>query len=89
MAKKLSRKLASVPEGETPTAPPPAEESAVEPILYNTDDACLMLGKISKPMLYRLISTKQIHPIKVGSRSMFTKQELERYVRQCAADQPA
>jgi excisionase family DNA binding protein len=83
VAKKLSRRK---PE----EAPPPVEEPAtIEPLLYNTDDACLMLGKISKPMLYRLITQGKIHPIKLGSRSMFTKKELERYIKQCAEESHA
>lgn len=51
-----------------------------EPLLYNVEQACILLGGISKQMLYRLINLDQIHPKKIGTRSMFTMEELERYV---------
>jgi hypothetical protein len=62
------------------------DEEAVEegtrptPLLYNVTDTCYILGKISKQMLYRLINSDQLHPKKVGTRCMFTMEELERYV---------
>jgi predicted DNA-binding transcriptional regulator AlpA len=103
VAKKLSRRKEE-PQPEEDIPPSPLAEAAndhvgtvilevpgtsAEPILYNTDDACFMLGKISKPMLYRLITTKKLHPIKLGSRSMFTKAELLRYIKECEEEQPA
>ena len=51
-----------------------------QPLLYNMADACFMLGKISKQMMYRLIKIKQIFPVKIGTRSVFTLEELERFV---------
>lgn len=56
-------------------------EDRPQPLLYNVADACFILGNISKQMLYRLINTKQIRPVKIGSRSMFTMEELQRFVR--------
>jgi len=66
------------------------EEVAVEewmptPLLYNVTDACFILGKISKQMLYRLIHTGEIVPVKIGTRSLFTMGELERFVQEHAA----
>ena len=49
-------------------------------MLYDVGDTCFILGKISKQMLYRLIALNQIHPVKVGTRSMFTMEEMERFV---------
>jgi hypothetical protein len=50
------------------------------PLLYNVADACFILGKISKQMLYRLIHLKLIFPVKIGTRSLFTMEELQRFV---------
>jgi len=91
VARKLARGSEPEPEPELDPEEPDEEVeevyvpigTTVEPLLYNVDDACFMLGKISKPMLFRLITKKKITPIKLGSRSMFTKAELERYIREC------
>lgn len=63
----------------------PAERDIV-PLLYNVSDACFILGNISKQMLYRLIHLQRIHPVKIGTRSLFTMEELERYVREQQAE---
>ena len=64
---------------------PPAERDIV-PLLYNVSDACFILGNISKQMLYRLIHLHRIHPVKIGTRSLFTMEELQRYVREQQAE---
>lgn len=52
------------------------------PLLYNVADACYILGKISKQMLYRQIHLGRLHPLKMGTRSLFTMDELERFVKE-------
>jgi len=59
-----------------------AAEPEPEPLLYDVDAACKILGGISKPMVYRLVQTGELRPVKVGSRSMFTMEELQRFVRE-------
>lgn len=85
MARRLARR--TTPEPEEPEEP--AEDEEVEPewhptpLLYNVPDSCFILGKISKQMLYRQIHEKRIHPVKIGTRSLFTMPELERFVAEC------
>ena len=93
MARKLVRR-ATTPEPEPEPEPEVPEEIDIleleepeaptdwnpTPLLYDVTDTCLMLGKISRQMLYRLINLDQLHAIKVGTRSMFTLEELERFV---------
>jgi hypothetical protein len=64
--------------------PEPSEEEKPLPLLYNAADACFMLGKISEGLLWKLVQDDKLHPIKVGRRSLFTRGELERFVRERA-----
>jgi predicted transcriptional regulator len=73
MPRKLARSKDPDPEPQAP------EE--VPPLLYSAEDAGRMLGGISKAMVYRYVQNKELHPIKVGSRTMFTLEELQRFVR--------
>jgi hypothetical protein len=59
------------PEGEEP-----------EPLLYDADAAARILGGISKAMVYRYVQYKQLHPVKLGTRTLFTMAELQRFVRE-------
>jgi hypothetical protein len=86
----VTRRL--VRKSETAKAEPEVEAEAEEeeesqleewnptPLLYNVTDACVILGKISKGMLYRYINSHEIEPLKLGTRSVFTMKELERFV---------
>lgn len=58
------------------------ERDRPQPLLYDVTDACYVLGKISKPMLYKLVNLKEITPLKLGTRSVFTREELERFIRE-------
>jgi hypothetical protein len=53
-----------------------------EPLLYDADAAARILGGISKAMVYRYVQHKQLHPVKLGTRTMFTMAELQRFVRE-------
>jgi Helix-turn-helix domain len=87
MPRKLARKSASqtrprvtdIEVGEEDEKEKP-EEWRPTPLLYNVADACFILGKISKQMLYRLIGLHEITPVKIGTRSLFTMPELQRFV---------
>jgi hypothetical protein len=73
------------PEPQEPEPEATGEEeepplAVVEPLLYSVEEACRILGGISKPSLYRLINTDQISPVKIGKRSFFTMRELRRFV---------
>lgn len=83
MPRKLVRR---VPKPESEPQPEQPEETRPQPLLYNVADACFILGNISKQMLYRLIHLDRIHPVKIGTRSLFTMEELERYVHQQQAE---
>ena len=87
MPRKLVRRVqASEPEpeanNEAEDVEPEAQEWKPTPLLYDVADACFILGKISKQMLYRLIHLHQIRPVKIGTRSLFTMEELDRFVRE-------
>ena len=88
MPRKLVRKLQnSEPEPEASNNEPEDEQPEVmewkpTPLLYDVTDACFILGKISKQMLYRLIHIHQIRPVKIGTRSLFTMEELDRFVQE-------
>lgn len=74
----LKRKLA-------PDSEPDQEEP--EPLLYNVEDACRLLGNISKPTFYRKRRQGKIKVIKQGKRTMVTAEELRRYVKSLEAEQ--
>lgn len=52
------------------------------PLLYNADDAARILGGVSKALVYRYVQYGELHPVKLGSRTLFTMAELERFVRE-------
>jgi excisionase family DNA binding protein len=68
---------------ETITVYPVAPTRRSHTGLLNVDDVCRYLGGVSKPMVYRLIGTGKLLPVKIGQRSMFTKEELDRYIEEC------
>ena len=79
MPRRLVRSQEPEPE------PAPVEDSQ---LLYSADDAARMLGGISRAMVYRYVQNKELHPIKLGSRTMFTREELERFVNELEARSP-
>lgn len=81
MVRRLVRKSAPEPEPEE-EATQEDEWKQPTPLLYNVTDSCFILGKISKGTMYRLIQTNVLHPVKIGSRSLFTLEELERFVEE-------
>ncbi|MBW7990178.1 MAG: helix-turn-helix domain-containing protein [Planctomycetes bacterium] len=51
-------------------------------LLYSIPDTCRILS-ISRSFLYQMISTGRIEkPLKIGKRSLFTRQSLESFVEQ-------
>jgi excisionase family DNA binding protein len=59
-----------------------------EPLLYDMEKTCEILGNISKPTIYRLIRRGKLHPVKQGKRTTFTARELRRYVSEVEAQAP-
>lgn len=57
-------------------------EEEPEPLLYDADAAAKILGGISKAMVYRYVQHGELHPVKLGSRTLFTMEELQRFVRE-------
>lgn len=72
---KLVRQGAPEPE-------PEKEATEPEPILYNADAAARILGGISTSMVYRFVHNNELSPVRLGSRTLFTREELERFVRE-------
>lgn len=60
----------------------PGFEEEPEPLLYDAEAAARILGGISVSTLYRFVQRDQLHPVKLGYRSMFTLEELQRFVRE-------
>jgi hypothetical protein len=79
MPRRLVRRTQE-PEPEVDAEEEPKPEWKPTPLLYNVADACFILGKISKQMIYRLIHLGRLLPVHIGTRSLFTMGELERYV---------
>jgi hypothetical protein len=52
------------------------------PLLFNVVQTCGLLGRISRQKLYRLIHDGQIYPVKIGIRTYFTMDELQRFVKE-------
>lgn len=71
----MPRKLVRVED------PEPEETEEPEPLLYNAEVAARILGGISVSMVYRYVQTGELLPVKLGSRSLFTMAELERFVQ--------
>jgi len=59
-----------------------AEVSESEQIHYDVNAAAKILGGISKAMVYRYVQYGQLKPVKLGSRTLFTMGELQRFVRE-------
>lgn len=53
-----------------------------EPLLYDAEAAAKILGGISLAMVYRYVQYGELRPVKLGSRSLFTMDELKRFVRE-------
>lgn len=47
--------------------------------LYTIGEVAEML-RISKPSVYRLMSSGKLKPVKIGGRTLFKESELERFV---------
>lgn len=45
---------------------------------YSVTETCFTLG-ISRSQLYKLVSVGDIRPVKIGSRTLFTDREIERF----------
>lgn len=57
------------------------EEAEPAPLLYDAVAAAKILGGISTAMVYRYVQYKELHPVKMGSRTLFTMEELQRFVK--------
>ncbi len=57
-------------------------------LLYSIAETTEVLGGMSRSTLYEKIATGEIRPVKVGRRTYFTHDELERYVH-TLTDDPA
>jgi len=45
---------------------------------YSVPETCYTLG-ISRSQLYKLVAVGDIRPVKIGSRTLFTGREIERF----------
>lgn len=59
-----------------------ATQEEPEPLLFNAETAARILGGVSVAMVYRYVQYKELHPVKLGSRTLFTMEELQRFVRE-------
>jgi len=57
--------------------PAPAQKS----LLVGVEDACRLLGGISRPTLWRLVKKGRINQVQIGvTRALFSRNQIERYV---------
>jgi predicted DNA-binding transcriptional regulator AlpA len=75
----MPRRLVRAEEPEEPEEP---DREEPEPLLYSAEAAARMLGGISVSMIYRYVQTKELHPVRLGSRSLFTMKELQRFIKE-------
>jgi excisionase family DNA binding protein len=54
-------------------------------VLYTVPEACQML-RISRWMLYRLIQTRRLTTIKIGSRRLIPTDEITSYIQRLVAE---
>lgn len=52
----------------------------IEKAGLNISEACLLLGGISRPTLYRLINQRKFRSYKIGSRRFILRSDLLRYI---------
>lgn len=55
-------------------------KTKIEPKLYSIDDACLVLGGISRGTLYKLIGQKKFAPIKMFRRTYIKGDEINAFI---------
>jgi len=65
-----------------PERSPYDDEEDPEPLLYSAEAAAKVLGGISVGLLQRLVTQGKLHPIKLGRRTMFSIEDLQRFVRE-------
>lgn len=58
---------------------------ACRALLVPESDARNSLGKISRTTLYRLIKSRCIQQVKIGSKSLITQESIDKYVAQLKA----
>jgi len=76
----MTRRLVRSQDPEPEPEPELLDEADV-PLLYSAEGAARILGGISKAMVYRYVQHGELHPVKLGTRTMFTREELERFVK--------
>ncbi len=57
-----------------------SESVNVTPILYTAPQTCELLGGMSRGWLQIQIRTGQLRPIKLGTRTMFHRDEIRRFL---------
>jgi len=63
------------------------EAAEPESPLLTVEEAARYL-RISRPMVYRLLQTKQLRPVKIGSRTLFDKKDLDRFIEESKEERP-
>lgn len=53
--------------------------SYLDPLLHRIPDACRRLG-VSRTTLYELIKAGEVHPVKIGARSLIPEKDLQQII---------
>lgn len=56
------------------------DEDTESPLL-TVEEAARYL-RISRPMMYRLLQQKRIRPVKIGTRTLLDKKDLDRFIEE-------
>ncbi len=51
-----------------------------EPLAYGVDDLCKVLGGIGRSTFYRLVRQGELHPFKVGSKTLIDASEAQAFI---------
>jgi excisionase family DNA binding protein len=60
-------------------------EKLPDRLAYSTYEACEVLS-LSRTTLHRLRKARKLKPVHVGSKALYTREELIRFLRELAAD---
>jgi hypothetical protein len=82
LAREAAERLRAQVEGDEEEDEVQLDSARPTPLLFDVAETCRLLGSISKQMLYRVVNRGEVRPVKLGTRSMFTMAELQRYVEE-------
>jgi excisionase family DNA binding protein len=85
MPKTIKGRLSASSALSTTAAPAPLSTLPPARLLHPIEDACELLGGVSRTKIYEELKADRLKATKIGSRTFIAHSELERYVAALAA----